>query len=159
MSEGSFYHCVEPGMTQEIGSHTFTAEEIVEFATQFDPQPFHLSQEAAAQSHFGALCASGWHTVAVWMRLNVEHGYEGLRKKAGHTGGRPKLGTSPGVRNLQWSHPVFAGDTITFRSTVTGKRPGKKDGWGLMTFHSEGFNQEGVKVMSMDGAARMPMEE
>lgn len=153
----SFYHRLQPGMQQEIGSYTFTEEEVVDFAGQFDPQPFHLSHEAAEKSHFGALCASGWHTMAAWMRLNVEHAYEGLRETAGYTGGPPKLGPSPGVRNIRWPHPVYVGDTIRFRSTVTGKRPGKTDGWGLMTFHSEGFNEDGVKVMSMDGAARMPV--
>ena len=156
--ESSFYHLIQPGMTQEIGSYTFTAEEIVEFAREFDPQPFHLSQEAAEKSHFGSLCASGWHTVAAWMRLNVLHGYQGLREASGYKGGKPKLGASPGVRNIKWMHPVYSGDTITFRSTVTDKKPGKQDGWGLMTFHTEGINQDGVQVLAMDGAARMPME-
>lgn len=153
----SFYTLLQPGMQQEIGSHTFTEAEIVDFATQFDPQSFHLTHEGAANSHFGALCASGWHTLAVWMRLNVDHAYQGLRDKAGYTGGKPKLGASPGVRNIRWSHPVYVGDTITFSATVTGKRPGKSDGWGLVTFHTEGFNQDGVKVLSKDGAARMPV--
>ncbi len=154
----SFYQLVQPGMTQETGSYTFEAEEIIDFASQFDPQAFHLSQEGAEQSHFGALCASGWHTIAVWMRINVLHGYSGLRKAAGYEGPPLELGPSPGVRNIKWPHPVFAGDTITFHSTVTGKRPGKTKGWGMMTSRSEGFNQDGVQVLSLEGAARMPME-
>ncbi|MDD9910235.1 MAG: MaoC family dehydratase [Ahrensia sp.] len=155
----SFFDLVEVGMTQETGSHTFGAEEIVEFAREFDPQPFHLTQEAAEKSHFGSLCASGWHTIAAWMNLNVRHGYRGLREQAGYSGDMPKLGASPGVRNIKWTHPVYVGDTITYRSTVTGKKHGKTKGWGLMTFRTEGFNQDGVKVLTMDGAARMRMEE
>lgn len=157
--ETSFYRLVQTGMVQEVGSHTFTAEEIVEFASQFDPQAFHLSQEAAEKSHFGSLCASGWHTIAAWMRLNVLHEYRDLRKAAGYKGGKLKLGASPGVRNVKWLYPVYVGDTISYRSTVIGKKPGKTEGWGIMMSRTEGFNQNGKKVLSMEGAARMPMDE
>ncbi|MEL6966811.1 MAG: hypothetical protein AAGM04_05460, partial [Pseudomonadota bacterium] len=58
----SFFDRVEPGLVQELGSHTFEHDEIIRFATKFDPQAFHLSEEGAAASHFGRLCASGWHT-------------------------------------------------------------------------------------------------
>ena len=57
-----------------LGTHTFTAEDIKTFAAQYDPQAFHMDEAAAAKSHFGALCASGWHTVAAWMRLRVQYG-------------------------------------------------------------------------------------
>ncbi len=155
----SFYHLIQPGMTQKTGTYVFEADEITDFAREFDPQLFHLSQEEAEKSHFGALCASGWHTVAAWMRSNVLHGYEGFCRASAYDGPPLEFGPSPGVRNVRWPHPVFVGDTITFRSTVTGKRPGKTEGWGLMISRSEGFNQDGVRVLSLEGAARMPIDE
>ena len=68
-----FWEDIAVGERAEIGRHTFTADGIKAFARRFDPQPFHLDEAAAARSHFGALCASGWHTASVWMRLMVEH--------------------------------------------------------------------------------------
>ena len=68
-----FFEDIAVGERAELGQHTFTADGIKAFARRFDPQPFHLDEAAAARSHFGALCASGWHTAAVWMRLMVEH--------------------------------------------------------------------------------------
>ncbi len=60
-----FFEDIEIGVTEQLGSYTFTAEEIKRFAAKYDPQPFHMDEKAAAESHFGALCASGWHTAAV----------------------------------------------------------------------------------------------
>ena len=68
-----FFEDMRVGDRAEIGRHTFTLEEIKTFAQRFDPQPFHLDEAAAAQSLFGALCASGWHTACMWMRLAVEY--------------------------------------------------------------------------------------
>ena len=67
-----FFEDIRVGETVEIGSHIFTAEDIKTFAQRFDPQPFHVDDEAAARSHFGRLCASGWHTACVWMRLLID---------------------------------------------------------------------------------------
>jgi len=140
-------------MIQQLGSHTFEKDEIIEFASQFDPQRFHLSQEEAEQSNFGALCASGWHTASIWMRLNIQNGSGELARLVGNLDIRPVFGPSPGVRNLRWLRPVYVGDTITYRSTLTGKRKSpKRKGWGLILSHSEGFNQNGKPVISMDGA-------
>ncbi len=153
MSGRRFYDLLQPGMVQELGSYTFERDEIIEFASQFDPQPFHLSEEAAANSNFGALCASGWHTVSVWMRMNVMNGRTELVRLTGNTDINSHFGPSPGVRNLKWLWPVYVGDTITFRSTLTGKRSSpSRSGWGMVMSHSEGFNQNGKLVISMDGA-------
>ena len=68
-----FFEDINVGERIELGHHRFTAEEIKAFAARFDPQPFHLDEAAAARSSFGALCASGWHTASIWMRLLVDH--------------------------------------------------------------------------------------
>ena len=68
-----FFEDIRVGETSEIGRHTFTAEDIKTFAARFDPQPFHLDEAAGARSHFGGLCASGWHTACVWMRLLIDY--------------------------------------------------------------------------------------
>src|ERR1043166_8785937 len=69
-----YFDDISVGDRMALGSHTFTAEDIKTFAAQYDPQAFHMDEAAAAKSHFGALCASGWHTIAVWMRLRVQYG-------------------------------------------------------------------------------------
>jgi acyl dehydratase len=122
VSANPYFEDLVIGETEELGSHTFTADDIVGFARQFDPQPFHVDAEAARGSLFGALCASGWHTASVWMKRMV--GYrERTRADALARGERPaRLGPSPGFSNLKWVKPVYAGDTIAYRSTVTAKR-------------------------------------
>ncbi|HEV2559946.1 MAG TPA: MaoC family dehydratase [Microvirga sp.] len=150
------------GEASTLGTHTFTAEDIVRFARQFDPQPFHLDEEAARRSLFGGLCASGWHTAAVWMRLMI--GYrERAREEARRRGERPpELGPSPGFKNLKWSKPVYAGDTITYCSAITGTRASaSRPGWGLAFHRNSGVNQHGEEVFSFDGAVfweRRPAE-
>jgi acyl dehydratase len=141
------------GEMSTIGAHTFTAEDIIRFARQFDPQPFHLDEEAARRSLFGGLCASGWHTAAVWMRQMI--GFrERAREEARRLGERPPdLGPSPGFKNLKWSKPVYAGDTVTYRSAITGTRPSaSRPGWGLAFHRNSGVNQHGEEVFSFDGA-------
>jgi acyl dehydratase len=129
------------GETVELGRHTFTEQEIVEFARQFDPQPFHTDPEAAKRSFFGGLVASGWHTCAVGMRLMVEQ-YIGRSASAG----------SPGVDNIRWLAPVRAGDTITYRRIVLESRPSaSKPGLGLVRSSTEASNQRGELVMTMQG--------
>ncbi|MEO0545542.1 MAG: MaoC family dehydratase [Pseudomonadota bacterium] len=153
MSEKAIFELLEPGLVQNLGSHTFGREEIIEFARKFDPQPFHLSDEGAKKSHFGALCASGWHTLSVWMRLNIDNGRKELERLCGQPIPADTFGPSPGVRNLKWSSPVYVGDTITYTSTLTGKRKNpKRPGWGMMMSHSQGINQNGIVVCAMDGA-------
>jgi len=153
------FDLLKPGLVQNLGGHTFGREEIIAFATKFDPQPFHLSEEGGRNSHFGALCASGWHTLSVWMRLNIENGRSELERLCGAPIPADTFGPSPGVRNLKWSHPVYVGDTISYTSTLTGKRTNpKRPGWGMMMSHSEGINQNGIEVCSMDGAVTIRTE-
>ena len=155
----SFYDLLEEGMTLELGSHTFEPDEIIRFAETFDPQPFHLSEEGAARSNFGRLCASGRHTCSIWMRLNVSHGRDEFLRLTGYEGPPPVFGSSPGLRNIKWLLPVYAGDTITYRTTLTKKKPsGKRDGWAMLLNRSEGFNQDGRQVLTMDGAVLMRMD-
>jgi acyl dehydratase len=140
---------IRVGDKAELGSHTFTAEEIKSFAARFDPQPFHLDEAAAARSHFGGLVASGWHTGSVCIRLIVQHRLreeEAMRARGEAVG---RTGPSPGFRDLKWLKPVYAGDTITFASEVietreVRSRPDK----GLVFARNTGTNQEGVVVFS-----------
>src|SRR5215467_10857760 len=97
-----YYEDIDLGERHVIGSHTFTADEIKTFAAQYDPQPFHVDEAAAARSHFGALCASGWHTVGTWMRLRVQHLQREDAERAARGEPIAKLGPSPGFRELKW---------------------------------------------------------
>jgi acyl dehydratase len=130
-----------PGQTDEIGRHTFSEQEMIEFARQFDPQPFHTDPEAARQSFFGGLIASGWHTCAIAMRLMVQK-YIGQAASAG----------SPGVDNIRWRAPVRPGDTITYRRVIVASRPSQsKPDLGLLQTRTEALNQRGEIVMTMEG--------
>lgn len=139
-----------PGETQDFGTHTFTAEEIIAFAKLYDPQPFHLDAEAAKASLFGGLCASGWHTTAMWMRKNCDHRpvYEARLRAEGRP--VPAYGPSPGFKNLKWLRPVFAGETIRFGLMVKGARAlGSRPGWGLVQSEGHAFHGE-TCVMRFD---------
>lgn len=141
MPEMLYWEDFPAGETLEMGSHTFTAEEIIAFARQFDPQPFHVDPEAAQQSFFKGLIASGWHTCAIAMRLMVDK----------YVGRSASLG-SPGLDNIRWLAPVRAGDTITYRRTTTAVRPSEsKPGIGLVHSRWEAVNQRGEPVMTMEG--------
>jgi acyl dehydratase len=144
----------EPGARQELGSYVFTADSIVEFASQFDPQRFHVDAEAAKQSVFGGLCASGWHTAAVWMKLNIAA--SAVETSKAHAEGRivPEFGPSPGFRNLRWFKPVYAGDELFYARIVRGTRPlNSRPGWSILELTSEARNEAGELVMSFDSAA------
>ena len=138
------------GETADLGSHTFTREEIVAFAREFDPQPFHLDEAAAASSLFGGLCASGWHTAAHFIRsviatrdaANAEALARGVRLAT--------YGPSPGFRDLKWPRPVYAGDTISYRLRLIEKidlksRPDR----GLLACAAQGRNQKGELVFAV----------
>lgn len=144
-----YFEDLEIGKRDEIGRHAFTAEAIKAFAARYDPQPFHLDEAAAARSHFGALCASGWHTAAMWMRLAVER--RKREAEAARARGEPvaALGPSPGFRELKWLAPVHVGDTITYWTEVVEKRPSaSRPGWGLMQVRNTATNQQGRLVLS-----------
>ena len=148
----NFFEDYEIGHVTEIGSHRFTADDIVRFASAFDPQPFHVSEEAAANSHFGRLVASGWHTGAVMMRLLVAHRRRRLAEAEARREPVGRIGPSPGFEDLRWVRPVYAGDVISYRSTVLAKRDWpKRPGWGLLSHRNEGFNQKGELVFAVTG--------
>jgi acyl dehydratase len=145
-----FFDDIRVGDIIMTGRHSFAAEEIKAFARRFDPQPFHIDEAAGERSHFGALCASGWHTAVVWLRLLVDH--RRAQAAAARARGEPVAGVGPalGFRELKWLKPVYAGDIIDYRSEVIGMRHSKsKPGRGLVTFLSTGVNQNGVPVMSL----------
>ncbi|MCQ8781015.1 MaoC family dehydratase [Mangrovibrevibacter kandeliae] len=155
----SFWNLVVVGERFELGAHHFTAEDIKRFAAKFDPQPFHLDEAAAERSLFGGLCASGWHTASVYMRLNAELRAALARRHVEAGNPEPNFGPSPGIRNLRWLKPVFAGDTVTFRQTVTAKRvSNSRPGWGIAETHSEGVNQDGTTVFELDGSFFVPVD-
>jgi acyl dehydratase len=146
-----FFEDLQIGAESELGSHLFTKEAIIAFAILYDPQPFHLSDEAAKASIYGSLIASGWHTASVCMRLIVE---QRKRQRAdiearGET--FPKIGVSPGVRDLRWPLAVRPGDRIIYSARIESLTETKRPQWGLATSRTMGVNQKGVEVFSMVG--------
>jgi acyl dehydratase len=129
------------GAVIDLGTVTPTREAILDFARQFDTQPFHLDDEAAKASVFGGLCASGWHTCAMAMRLMVDNF---LRESA-------SLG-SPGLESIKWLKPVFPGDTLRLQHRVIDRRPmASRPDVGLVRTVWEMFNQRGDQVLHMEG--------
>ena len=126
------------GAVSELGSVTVSADEIIHFAEQFDPQPMHTDPQAAAAGPFGGLIASGWHTVGLMMRLIVEHYLSPASSLA-----------SPGVDELRWLRPVRPGDTLSVRLTVLeATRSRSKPDRGVVRASIEVRNQHGEAVMS-----------
>lgn len=149
-----FFEDIAIGDRAEIGRHTFRAEEIKAFAARFDPQPFHLDEAAAAHSLFGALCASGWHTACLWMRLAVEHRRREDAERRARGELVAALGVSPGFRDLRWPNPVYVGDTVTYATEVLELRPSaSRPTWGIMTARNTGTNQRGEPVLSFVSSA------
>lgn len=107
-----YFEDIKVGTVQRFGAYAVTREEVIDFASKYDPQPFHLSDEAAASTHFGRLSASGWHTCAMMMAMLVEN------MKSHEQAG---LG-SPGQEELRWVKPVFPGDTLSVETEVVDKR-------------------------------------
>jgi len=141
-----YFEDIEVGARRELGSYTFTAGEIKRFAAQFDPQPFHLDEEAAKRSHFGGLVASGWHTASVFMKLQSR-----LINQIGAD--VSKAGPSPGYRNLRWLKPVFAGDTLTYATEVVRKRElATRPQWGIVFSHITALNQRGELVYEFEAS-------
>ena len=128
-------------VTKSDRTYEVTREEVIDFASKYDPQPFHLDDEAAAQTHFGRLSASGWHTAAMTMRMMVE-GWQTQEPSA-------SLG-SPGVDELRWKKPVYPGDTLRVESKLVFKRRMKsRPDMGLMKSEQTVYNQDGDVVMTM----------
>lgn len=148
----TYFEDLEVGATAVLGRHTFSQAEIIDFARQYDPQPFHVDPEAAKRSHFGALVASGWHTVAMWMKYFVAANAAG--KGAGRDTGKGALGAfgpASGFANLRWLKPVYAGDTISYATEVREKLNSKsRPGWGLLKAYNSGTNQYGDLVVDFE---------
>ena len=141
MTEGSvqYFEDIAVGAKQAFGSYAVTREEVMEFARKYDPQPFHLSDEAAAATHFGRLSASGWHTCAMTMAMLVAH------LKANQQAG---LG-SPGIDELRWLKPVYPGDRLRCETEVLDKRRSvSRPDMGIFRSRMAVFNQDDVVVMT-----------
>lgn len=147
-----YFEDIVIGDRRQLGSFTFVADDIKRFAAKFDPQPFHLDEEAGKKSLFGGLAASGWHVAAVWMKLTVANFQREAAAEIAR-GGKPiPAGPSPGFTELKWIKPVLAGDTITYDSETTSKRPlESRPQWGLVQFINTGVNQRGELVFSFRG--------
>ncbi len=136
-----YFEDLQVGAETYFGCTEVTRHEVIEFARRYDPQPFHLSDEAAAKTHFKRIAASGWHTCAMVMRMMVD---SYLRDSA-------SLG-SPGVDNVRWLKPVRPGDTIRAQRHVLETRASQsKPGIGIVRSRWEVFNQHDELVMTMEG--------
>jgi acyl dehydratase len=129
------------GEVEQIGARTVDRDEVVAFASQFDPQPFHVDEAAAAKSMYGGLIASGWHTCAMVMRMMCD----AYLMQSASVG-------SPGIDNLKWLKPVRPGDVIRAQRTTLESRTSKsRPDIGIVKNRWEVFNQKGEMVMSMEG--------
>ena len=137
---------MEIGAETTFGSYDVTREEVLEFARKYDPQPFHLSDEAAAKTHFGRIAASGWHTCAMTMAVLAR--YVVGDEQAG-------LG-APGVDELRWLKPVYPGDTLTVHGKIVDKTPSRnKPEIGSIRTRTTVTNQDDVPVMSFTSIVLM----
>ncbi|MDF9746876.1 MaoC family dehydratase [Natrinema salsiterrestre] len=148
-----YYEDLEVGDTREFGEYHVTKEEIIEFAEKYDPQPFHVDEEAAEDSAFGELVASGWHTASMCMRLLVD----------GPIQDRASMGAR-GVDELRWKQPVKPGDTLSIRTEILDKQVSESDPRrGYVDSRLEGVTQDGDVVISWIAhgmiARRNPGEE
>jgi acyl dehydratase len=152
-----FFEDIEIGARREFGSFNFTAEDIKRFAAQFDPQPFHLDEEAGRNSLFGGLAASGWHVASVCMKLLVADGKRQAAEAAARGETVAVWGPSPGFRALRWIRPVLSGDTISFANQVETKRTSeKRPEWGILQARNVGTNQRGEVAFSFLATAFVP---
>ncbi len=134
-----YFEDIAVGSKARFGDYAVTRAQVVAFAEKYDPQPFHLSDEAAAQTHFGRLSASGWHTCAMTMAMLVAH------LKANEQAG---LG-SPGIDELRWLKPVYPGDRLRCETEVLEKRRSvSRPEMGIFKSRMSVFNQDDVMVMT-----------
>ncbi|MBV8849397.1 MAG: MaoC family dehydratase [Methylobacteriaceae bacterium] len=152
-----WFEDLQVGAKTALGAETFTRDAIIDFARKYDPQPFHLDEEAARRSLFGRLAASGWHTASAWMKHLVEGRKKYTDTSEQESGPAPQPGPSPGFTNLRWHRPVYAGDTISFATELADKRVTSRPGWGLIFSRNTGINQDGVLVYEFTGSAFWPL--
>ncbi|MPW19966.1 dehydratase [Paraburkholderia sp. CNPSo 3157] len=140
---GLSYEDMEVGKTYEVGTHTFTRDEIIRFAEQYDPQPFHVDDAGAAASPYGTLIASGWHTCSVMMGMLVRNMLQGSTSMG-----------SPGIDDLRWLKPVRIGDTIRMTNSILDKRvSASKPDRGIVSTEWQGINQNGELVIMVRSKA------
>jgi acyl dehydratase len=143
------YEDFAEGTVFDLGAKRVTAAEIVEFASEFDAQPMHLDEEAGKASILGGLAASGWHTCAIFMRMLCDAFLLDSTSQG-----------APGIEQVKWKRPVLAGDTLTGRTTVLAARRSKsRPGIGLVTLHSELFNQKGESVFEQENVCMFASRE
>lgn len=136
-----YFEDFEVGHTIEVGLRTISEDDIIDFARQYDPQPFHVDKDAAAASIYGGLISSGWQTVLLMMRAMVD-GY--LRDSSSQG--------SPGMDEVRWLKPVRPGDTLTFSSTVLAVKPStSKPDRGVVQSQWTARNQHGEVVATLKG--------
>lgn len=141
-----YFEDLEIGAEATYGTYEVTREEVIEFARKYDPQPFHLSDEEAAKTHFGRIAASGWHTCAMTMavvaRYSVAHEHQGLG--------------APGIDELRWKKPVYPGDTLTVTGRIVDKTPSRsKPEIGSFRTATTVTNQHGETVMTFTSIVLM----
>jgi acyl dehydratase len=136
-----YFEDYREGETFEFGDYLVTEEEIIEFATRFDPQPFHINKEAASTTIYGGLIASGWMTAAIGMRMLVDN-FISITSSMG----------SPGVDEMRFLHPVRPGDRLRLKVTILSTRASQsKPDRGVLQFYEEIINQNNVSVLSLKG--------
>ena len=153
-----YFDELKVGEPRELGSYEFPAERIRAFALQFDPQRFHLDEEAGRNSLFGGLAASGWHVGSACMKLLVAD----RQRRAAEAEARGEdfavWGPSPGFKDLRWIKPVLAGDTLTFASVIEALRQSaSRPGWGIVQARNTGTNQRGELAFSFLASAFAPL--
>ena len=135
------YDDFDIGRVFELGPRTITEEEIIEFASEFDPQPFHLDGTSPQAQQIGGLIASGWHTCSIFMRMMCDSYLLNSTSQG-----------AAGLDEVRWLTPVRPGDTLSGTATVTGRRVSKsKPTLGFIDFEYELHNQDGVTVMAIKG--------
>ena len=134
-----YYEDLVVGTKASFGRYEVTRDEVIAFASKYDPQPFHLSDEAAAQTYFGRLSASGWHTAAMAMRMAVDNMKDQRSASLG----------SPGIDELRWLQPVYPGDTLRCETELLDKRVSKsRPDMGITKGRTTVFNQHDEPVMT-----------
>jgi acyl dehydratase len=134
-----YFEDLEIGAESYFGSYEVTREEVLEFARKYDPQPFHLSDEEAAKTHFGRIAASGWHTCAMTMGVIARSVVDDEQAGLG----------SPGIDELRWRKPVYPGDTLHVRGKIVDKTPSRsKPGIGSFRSEMTVTNQDEIPVMT-----------
>tara|TARA_B100000378_G_scaffold265173_1_gene249462 strand:+ start:222 stop:710 length:489 start_codon:yes stop_codon:yes gene_type:complete len=139
VSQDRWFEDYVPGTVHDLGSVVVDEQEVIAFARQFDPQPFHLDKERAKKSAFGGLIASGWHTASMVMRLIVDHYLSEISSEG-----------SPGIDELRWLRPVHPGDQLSVRVTILdARRSRSRPERGIVRSQIETLNQDGEIVMHL----------